>query len=278
MTEKQLQVLRARRWRTEAPNIRSEEEALGFIDELGVVAEFSHKSLPTLYGAVHSEEPPDEKGWNWDRIDRTWHSALGLARRKRIYYGKLFGGNTVLISLRVLAPFLNVYAPVDYLEEYFSGRLARLGKEIMDLLMSYGVQSSEDLKARLAVKGKEGAYTFKKALSELQAKGLISTVGAVKRGRSGWEVLLWDAVEHWIPEEVRRDRDRIDPEDALIEVLWTTVNAMTYTTANEVRRTLRLKIEDVQAGLEHLVETGRLARLTREDGTGLYHTCSKGGP
>jgi hypothetical protein len=276
MTETHLKDFRTRRWRLETPSIRTEREALDFIDEMGLCAEFSHKVLPTFYDAVHSDELPDEKGWNWDKIDRAWHLALGLARKKKIYYGKFFAGNTLLMSLNALPAFLSLYAPADYLEEYLSGRLSRLGKDIMDVLMEFGIQSSEDLRARLSLKGKEGNALFKKALLELQTRGLLSAVGAVKRGRSGWDVLLWEPIERWIPEPIAEERNRFDREDALLEVIEIVLNSLVFGSIDEIRRTMKRKKDEIRGALTHLVETGRIGALERKGRDDLYHMHLKG--
>jgi hypothetical protein len=276
MTERELRRIRTRRCRLEDPTIRTEREALDFIDEMGLCAEFSHKALPTFYDAVHSDELPDEKGWNWDKIDRAWHLALRLARKKKIYYGKFFAGNTLLMSLNALPAFLGLYAPADYLEEYLSGRLSRLGKDLMDVLTEFGIQSSEDLRARLSLKGKEGNALFKKALAELQSRGLLSAVGAVKRGRSGWDVLLWEPIERWIPEPVARARNQYDSEDALLEVLEIVLNSLVFGSLDDIRRTLKRKKDEVRGSLAHLVATGRIGVLERKGKEDLYHMGLKG--
>jgi hypothetical protein len=276
MNVRDLEAHRESRWHLRAPDVRTEEEALRFIAEIGLCAEFSHKVLPTLYGAVHSDERPDEKGWNWDRIDRAWRLALGLARKRKIYYGKFFGGNTVVLSLGALPSFLRIYAPADYLEEYLSGRLPRLGKEILDVLTEFGVQSSEDLRSRLSLKGKEGNARFKSALTKLQAKGLLSAVGAVRRGRSGWDVLLWEPVDRWLPGELRETRDRMDREDALVEVVHVTLNAIVFGTLDGIRKTLKQRRNEVRDALAHLVDEGRAGTLARKGKDDLYHINLKG--
>jgi hypothetical protein len=69
----------------------------------------------------------------------------------------------------------------------------------------------------------------------------------------------------------------MDREDALLRVLEITVRAVTYGTIDELRRTLKLRKEDVRQGLEHLVETGRIGKVARKGKEDLYHLHPKGG-
>ena len=112
--------------------IRSERDALAFVNEVGICSTFYRfpEGLACLWEAVVGRRDP-----RWPRrshhdagVGLTWELKDRLPARRAVYYGKLLKGRPVLVALDLFPAF---YALVrgrqrarDYHREYEAGRLS----------------------------------------------------------------------------------------------------------------------------------------------------------
>lgn len=233
--------------------IRDINEAYNFINKLGTVAVYSDKILPNLYDAVYSKEKPRSDGWNWDRIERTWHFALDLAKERKIYYGKLLRKKNILIPIKLFPNFYKLYAKSDYLKEYHDGNLTKTAKDIMQVLSSKTFLSTDDIRASLSFHKKEGTKRLHKGLVELQENGMISCVGSIK-GKSNWDVFVWGILKRWLPVEVIERAKILTRDKAVRNLTKQFIDTKTITTLSEIRRFFNLDENEVDGTVAYLLK------------------------
>ena len=123
----------------EENTLKTEEEALEFINKYGLVTLFPIRgfSFPNLYQAtIGNKEDKFNKAWKW---------ADDLAMKKLIHYGKR--------------------------------KLSETAQEILEFLKQKGATSTTLLKKNLNLMGKAKKSEFTKAMDELQATFSVTVVG-----------------------------------------------------------------------------------------------------
>jgi hypothetical protein len=132
LTLESLQAARAERYHQRPDlRVRTEPQALDFINQVGLCLLFSAKDieLPSLWGAlcggdraVPSHHNDRELGLAWQ-----WKDTLPIAGK--VLYGKFLRKKPVFVSLE-LAPYFYALSPnygepaEDYLQDYQDGRLS----------------------------------------------------------------------------------------------------------------------------------------------------------
>ena len=247
--------IRGRRWRlAESLKLHNISETKEFIDDLGILAVFSDKVLPNLYEATYSAEEPRADGWNWDKIDRAWQIALTLTREKQIYYGKLIRKKNLLISMKLFASFYRLWCGSDYLDEYYSGHLSKTGKDIMDVFTKYKVLSTHQIRSYVLLRGKEGTKALHRALVELQAKGMLTCVGSIRKATSSWDTFLWGIPEDWIPEDIKIEAENIEREKAMSNIIKKFVYTLVITDELTITRFFKWEHNQVNELTEQLIK------------------------
>jgi hypothetical protein len=190
----ELQAARAERYRQRPElKIRTEEQALAFIDEVGLCLLFSARDieLPSLWGAlcggdrpVPSHHDDRELGLAW-----SWKDTLPIAGR--VLYGKFLRKKPVFISLE-LAPYFYALSPnygqpdEDYLQDYQDGRLSVEAKQVYEVLLDQGALPTSRLRIEAGLSGKGNAGRFDRALAELQMDMRIGKVAISDANRWGY--------------------------------------------------------------------------------------------
>lgn len=179
--------------RTPARRVRSEEEAVAFVEEVGFAFLFGDKTveIPTLWGAICGENRPVPRHHNDPDLGRTWRWKDTLPSRGAIYYGKLLRNKPTLVALDLLPAFYalspNFGDLEDYLEQYAAGELSVEAKNVYEVLLKGGALATSRLRqiAGLAGGG-ANARRFERALTELQTQLKIVKVGISDANRWGY--------------------------------------------------------------------------------------------
>jgi len=181
-----------RYWRTPEKRVRTEEEALQFIEAVGFCYLFGDRAveIPTLWGAVTGSRRPLPRTHRDPDIGRTWAWKDSLPARGEIYYGKLLRGKPTLVSLQLL-PYFYALSPnygdvEDYREQYEEGLLSVEAKNIYEVLLREGAMATSRLRQLAGLSGGgANARRFDRAIVELQMELKIVKVGISDANRWG---------------------------------------------------------------------------------------------
>src|SRR6187200_1656812 len=129
--------------RVRTRRIRSERDALAFVNEVGICSTFYRfpEGLACLWEAVVGRARP-----RWPRrshhdagIGLTWRLKDDLPSARRVYYGKVLKGRPMLVALDVFPAFYALargrQRARDYVVEYEAGRLSHSARRLMDALV-----------------------------------------------------------------------------------------------------------------------------------------------
>jgi hypothetical protein len=258
-----LEARRDRRFRrTTALRVRSERQALGFVDDVGFCSTFYcfPEGVPCLWEAVAGRPRP-----RWPRrshhdaaIGLTWELKDTLPARQRVYYGKLLKGRPLLVALDVFPAF---YALVrgrqrarDYRTEYEAGHMSQTAHRLMEALMREHPQYTRDLRANTFMLGPHRTREFERAMAELQ-QGLW-----IVKTEERYEPTFsyrWDLLEAWLPETVAAGR-RLSRERALEHLIARYVRAAIFTRERLLQRLFGCPAAEVSRAVGRLVHLGAL--------------------
>ncbi len=163
--------------------LRSEAEALAFVDEVGFCFLFAARgfAMPTLWEAICGEARPLPRHHDDADLGQAWQWKDTLPSRGACFYGKVLRKTPTLISLACL-PYFYALSPNygeldDYLEEYEQGQLSAEAKWVYEALLAGGPQSTTRLRKLAGLEGRANMGRFDRALAELQAGLKIIKVG-----------------------------------------------------------------------------------------------------
>ncbi len=174
-TPDQVRAWRDQRYRRNpALKVRTPDEALAFIDDVGFCFLFPARNveMPSLWEAICGESRPlpahhddRELGYAWDWKD-------DLPTRGLVFYGKLLCRKPMLVSLRLLPYFFALsenYGELDdYLYEFADGKLSEEAKRVYEALLEHGALPTSHLRRKAGLAGKGNARRFDRAVLELQ--------------------------------------------------------------------------------------------------------------
>src|SRR5215468_8340427 len=236
--------------------IRSERDALGFVNAVGLCSTFHviPDGPASLWEAVVGRSRP-----RWPRrshhdagVGLTWELKNVLPHRRLVYYGKLVKARPMLVALDVFPAF---YALVrgsqtarDYVGEYQAGRLSVTAKRIMDSLMRESPQYTRSLRAECFMLEPSKTREFERAMAELQ-QGLW-----IVKTEERYEPTFsyrWDLLERWLPEATALGR-RLRRSTALDHLLTRYLRAAVYATPAGLARLFAVPRTDVDAAVTRL--------------------------
>ena len=193
LTSEQVQAWRDARYRRRADlRIRSEAEALAFLNDVGLATLFSSGAmeLPSLWEAICGEARPLPRNHDDHELGLAWRWKDTLPARKAILYGKFLRKKPVFISLSLLPYFYalsgNFGELDDYLEQYRDGRLSEEARRVYETLLEHGALPTSHLRRLARLEGKGSASRFDRALAELQMGFKIVKVGISDANRWGY--------------------------------------------------------------------------------------------
>jgi hypothetical protein len=163
--------------RTAARRVKSEEQALAFVNEVGFCTAFTAGlKVPCLREAiVGAREPPLPHHIQHDHaIGMTWRLKDELTARRAVYYGKVIAGRPAFIAPRMLPAFLRLRAErTSYLAMFRGGALSLCAKLVMDALRRRPVAATRELRLATGCSRPGKRAEFDRAMKELQEKFLV---------------------------------------------------------------------------------------------------------
>lgn len=279
LTLKVLEAERMVRYR-QRPDLRvhTEEEALDFLNDVGLCLLFSAKEieLPSLWGALCGADTPLPEHHDDRELGLAWNWKDTLPVAGKVLYGKFLRKKPVFVSLD-LAPYLYALSPnygdptQDYLLDYADGRLSVEAKQVYDVLLEQGAVPTSRLRREAGLGGKGNATRFDRALAELQMDLRIAKVAISDSNRWGY-CYVYDLLHRHFPSVVEAAKEitgRQAREALLLRYLRTVVAA----TPQQVSGLFDWELREVQHVAERLAAEGRLqAGIEIEGLTGQFMT------
>lgn len=203
-----VQELRARRYRLRPElAIHTEEQALRFLDEVGISFLFAAEGLemPTLWGAINGGQRSLPERLDDYALGLAWEWKDTLPSRRAIYYGKLIRGKPTFISLDLLPCFYtlseNYGDPEDYLDSYRDGRMSEEARRIYEVLLAKGALPTSTLRREAGLSSRHVASRFDRAVAELQRGLRIAKAGISDVNR--WKYCyVYDLFSRLFPRQV----------------------------------------------------------------------------
>jgi len=210
--------------------LRSEEDALRYVDERGFVYFWPIKGvdLPSLWVAVAGRRPVADRHDDPGHVTWGWKDRLLPARRW--YYAKLLRGKATMVSLATVPYFYalseNYGDPRDYLLDYEAGRLGVEAKQVYEALLEHGALDTLALRREAHLTSRDSNTRFERALVELQRGLRILPVGVAEAGRWNY-AFIYELVDRWFPQVVEQARaiGRGQARAHLIDLLLQSVGA-----------------------------------------------------
>ncbi|NLC55470.1 MAG: hypothetical protein GX774_01370 [Armatimonadetes bacterium] len=190
-----------------AESIRSEEDAVAFVDAVGfcLIDRPERGEFPSLAAAFPGA--PDSV------LGRVWFWKDDLHIQRRLYYTRLFAGRPGFISTEWLPLCIAAYGEVAD-ELIFSGRLSHAAREVYQILEREGPLPSREVRRALSAEARHRADS---ALADLERRFIITKTGLTGRTRGTYGYLL-DLAERWVPEAFSQ-AGRLRREEATARIL-----------------------------------------------------------
>ncbi|HSR34874.1 MAG TPA: crosslink repair DNA glycosylase YcaQ family protein [Anaerolineae bacterium] len=267
-----LLAVRAERYR-QRPHlrVRTEDEALGFLNDVGLCLLFSAKDveLPSLWGALCGEDRPLPNHHDSRELGLAWHWKDTLPVAGKVLYGKFLRKKPVFVSLD-LAPYLYALSPnygdlaEDYLEDYQDGRLSVEAKQVYEVLLEHGALPTSRLRREAGLGGKSNASRFDRALAELQMDFRITKVAISDANRWGY-CYVYDLLPRHFPEAVTAAR-AISGRQARETIMLRYLQTVLAATSGEIGKLFGWLPTDVDRVADRLAAEGRLHRGVHIEG------------
>jgi hypothetical protein len=277
-----LRAARAERYH-QRPDLRvhTEEEALRFLNEVGLSLLFSAKDieLPTLWGALCGENRPVPSHHDDPELGLAWRWKDTLPVAGKVLYGKYLRKRPVFISLD-LAPYFYALSPnygnpaQDYLQEYLDGRLSVEAKQVYEVLLNQGALPTSRLRREAALSGKSNASRFERALTELQMDLRIAKVAISDANRWGY-CYVYDLLPRHFAQVVHR-AESITGRQARETILLRYLQTVLAATSQQVQKLFGWQPSDVRRSAEQLATEGRLQAGVEIEGLDGQYLVSAG--
>jgi hypothetical protein len=273
-TKEALEAVRAERYRQRPQlRVRTEEEALAFLDEVGLCLLFSAKDieLPSLWGALCGEDRPLPSHHDSRELGLAWRWKDTLPVAGKVLYGKFLRRRPVFVSLD-LAPYFYALSPnygnlaEDYLEDYGDGRLSVEAKQVYEVLLREGSLPTSRLRREAGLSGKANASRFDRALAELQMDFRIAKVAISDANRWSY-CYVYDLLPRHFPEPVRA-AEAISGRQAREVILLRYLRTVVAARRKDVGRLFGWQPGDVERMVERMAGEGHLQRGVRIEGLG----------
>ncbi len=238
-------------------------EIQAYVRDRGIVSVFGGNELPSIISAILGREwKPTGKGftswkdwWSLKISGQSAGHALGqLERAEDILSTRIFRESKTLVSERlwpVLDPIVKHYGEFAANHEIFS----ELEWKILGLLEDKGPTRTDHLRSQLDLEGKQFTSRFHRALSRLEAYGLILGYEDPKPERH-LHANIWQL---WT-QKVRVGRSPSSYQEALVDLLENTINACILAPIKERGKWFQWNGRLVEAMLK-LESSGRVLKI-----------------
>jgi len=185
--------------------LRTQAEAVRFIDDVGIALLFpgDNLPLPDLWSAINGMERKLPKHHHDSALHKTWNWKDSIPSRKEAWYGKLVRGKPAFLSMRdlpaVYALSSNYGELDDYLEAYADGMMSIEAKTVYEVLLREGPLPTSTLRKAAGMGGGgENARRFDRAIVDLQTGLKIVKSGISDSNR--WKYCyIYDLLLRWAP-------------------------------------------------------------------------------
>lgn len=211
LTIAEIESLRDTRFRrTKALQVRNEDQALDFVDDVGFCFAFTAKNseLPCLWHAAAGERKPvyPEHTHSDPYVGLVWRAKDVLVAKRQIYYGKALKRRPTMISLEYFPFFYTLLERSDsedtYLAEYMRGELSPTAKRIMDALLERSPQITAELKLASGFAHPKKRYEFDRGMAELQMKMHVVKIAEIYDPFT----FVWELVPKHFEKEIKQSR------------------------------------------------------------------------
>lgn len=199
-------------WRAKCPGrVATEDQFVEFLDAVGVCLwkPLARTNMPNL---TEMMDVPSNKV-----MEVTWFWKDDLHEQKRLFYGKLFGGNASFVSMRFLPAVIAAHGDVDPHNLHEEGRLTDSALRIYETLKEHHDLPTRDLRHHARLSGTSDKKLFDDAILSLSALFLVCKVGITGRTRGTYSY-RWGLVEDWIPETLS-EAAKLRPLEAAVSVV-----------------------------------------------------------
>ncbi|HEY2104698.1 MAG TPA: hypothetical protein VGH29_02865 [Candidatus Binataceae bacterium] len=247
--------------RLPARRVKSESQALSFINEVGFCTAFSAGlNLPCLREAIVGErEPPLPHHIQHDyAIGMTWRLKDVLSAKRAVYYGKAIAGRPAFIAPQMLPAFLCLRASrTSYLSAFRRGELSLCGKLVMDALRRRAVAATAELKVASGYARASRRAEFDRAMKELQEKFMVLKV----EERYEPFTYVWSTLEHRWADAAAQARE-LRREEAAYQIIKRYFLIAGYGAQRAIGRALGIEPKLAGRAMTRLVREGFLAPAT----------------
>ncbi|MDH7489990.1 MAG: crosslink repair DNA glycosylase YcaQ family protein [Anaerolineae bacterium] len=240
--------------------VRSEDEALAFLNDVGLANLFSaaDMELPSLWEAICGGSRSIPEHHNDYELGLTWDWKDTLPARKAILYGKFLRKKPVFIALDLAPHFYalsgNFGELDDYLQEYEEGRLSEEAKRVYEALLAHGALPTSHLRREARLASKDNAPRFDRALAELQMGFKIVKVGISDANRWGY-CYVYDVFIRQFPDVVSQSR-AISENQAADTILTRYLATVRVATPAQLLRLFGWEPWRLERSLERLARSG----------------------
>ncbi len=240
--------------RLPARRVKSEDQALNFIGEVGFCTAFTAGlDVPCLREAIVGQrEPPLPHHIQSDyAIGMTWRLKDVLSAKRAVYYGKAIAGRPAFIAPQLLPAFVRLRADRgSYLVAFRRGELGLCAKLVMDALRRRPAAATRELRIATGYSRPSRRAEFDRAMKELQEKFLVLKV----EERYDPFTYIWSTMAHQWGDALREAR-RLRRDEAAYNIVRRYYLIAGYGTPRCVARV---------AGIEPKLVTSAINRLLRE--------------
>jgi hypothetical protein len=199
-------------WRTAFVGpIETPEQFVRFLDAIGICLwlPMSRWDFPNL--AEKLTVPQTEA------MNVTWFWKDDLHTEKKLFYGKLLGGNATFVSMALLPALIAAQGDVDPHNMHEESRLTSETLRIYEALQQHRQLATRDLRREAKLAGTSDKAAFDKGITALT--GLFQICKTELTGRTrGTYSYVWGLPEDWIP-EVLEMAEKWRPEEAARHVV-----------------------------------------------------------
>ncbi len=256
--------------RTATRRVKSEEQALAFVNEVGFCTAFTAGlEVPCLREAiVGRREPALPHHIQHDHaIGMTWRLKDELTARRAVYYGKVIAGRPAFIAPRMLPAFLRLRAErTSYLVMFRRGALGLCAKLVMDALARRQVAATRELRLAAGYSRPGKRAEFDRAMKELQEKFLVLKI----EERYDPFTYIWSTLGYQWRDALDEAR-KLRREEAAYRIVRRYFLTAGYGRARTVARVLGIEPKLVAYAINRLAREKLLA--ASEPASGLPRDC-----
>jgi hypothetical protein len=241
--------------RLPARRVKSEEQALNFIGEVGFCAAFiAGLEVPCLREAIVGQREPliPHHIQHDHAIGMTWRLKDVLSAKGLVYYGKVIAGRPAFIAPQMLPAFLCIRAErISYATMFRRGALSLCAKLVMDALARRRVAVTRELKFASGFSRPSRRAEFDRAMKELQEKFLVLKI----EERYEPFTYVWSTLDHQWRDAMAQAR-KLRRADAAYMIVRRYFLIAGYGRARTIARLL---------GIEQRLVDNAVKRLLREE-------------